>query len=275
MQKEEKKKMHLNMMNQHPSLQATMASNAHEMLFKKTSTAFTNGNSMHSFLAESFVPDHRHVICGRGKKVFDHSGNQNFRSMVLDRLADYKKARSKVQKSAVVSSVFDDVTSNGAFVKQDTLTRRWYIFNEHAAREKISQFFRDCLTNRYQSSKKFNEAKRKVAQEQDKILDLPRFSRTQSAPAKLVSAPSGASTSAEAFRELLLFSQEVMPGPNGASSTLPTLADTRHRFKDFEDESLDPFPHFVHSHQETEELPFTASIDDFDDFFDNATTTSL
>lgn len=88
---------------------------------------------------EGLAPTDTDVICGRGKKVFDHEGNQNFRCIVMGKLPEYKLAVSKAQKSAVVSSVFDEVTMEGHFIKQNPHTDMWYVVSESAAREKISQ----------------------------------------------------------------------------------------------------------------------------------------
>ena len=85
------------------------------------------------------APTAKDVICGRGKAVFLHPGNQNFRDIVMMHLPEYKTAVSKAQKSAVVSSVFDEVTAEGNFIKQNQQTDKWYVVSEAAAREKISQ----------------------------------------------------------------------------------------------------------------------------------------
>ena len=88
---------------------------------------------------EGLTPTSTDVICGRGKKVFLHEGNQNFRAIVMGKLPQYKLAISKAQKSAVVSSVFDEVTADGKFIKQNPQSEKWYVVSESAAREKISQ----------------------------------------------------------------------------------------------------------------------------------------
>lgn len=199
-----------------------------------------------SFLPEGFIPQKKHVICGRGKKVFEHPGNENYRFMVLDRVAKYKAAPTKAQKSAVVSSVFDDVTKEGAFVKEDPLTSRWYVPDDQGVREKISQFFRDCLADRYKSSKKVVAAKRRKRVSLDNSLLSPDLvnSRGPMAPVsnkkRRVSFSSAIKpsrrTSTDAFRELLLFSQQVMDcseGEASSSTCLPTLADSRKHFKAF------------------------------------------
>ena len=56
---------------------------------------------------EGLSPSSTDVICGRGKKIFEH--NLFFRAIVMTKLPEYKVAVSKAQKSAVVSSVFDEV----------------------------------------------------------------------------------------------------------------------------------------------------------------------
>ena len=198
-----------------------------------------------SVLPEGFFPQKCHVICGRGKKVFEHPGNENYRFMVLDRVAKYKAAPTKALKSAVVSSVFDDVTKEGAFVKEDPLTSRWHVVDDQAVREKISQFFRDCLADRYKSSKVVAAKRRKrISLDNSMLPDLvnsfgpttPVSNKKRRVSFSSALKPSRR-TSTDAFRELLQFSQKVMAGDSDEEAlptrSLPTFADSRKHFKAF------------------------------------------
>lgn len=132
-------------------------------------------------LAESFTPGDDDVICGRGKKCYSHIGNDRFRLRVLQMLDDYSKAKSKLDKSSVLSRVVDQVrqqSPTGGFVKQDTTTGRWFEVGDFLAREKTSQAFRDALHDRYKSS---NLSKKKRRQEeQAKASDtFNRIARTE------------------------------------------------------------------------------------------------
>lgn len=104
------------------------------------------------------------MICGRGKKCYAHVGNDRFRKRVMGMLDEYRKARSKLDKSKVLSDVVEQVRLNsprGGFVKQDS-NGRWYEVGDFLAREKTSQAFRDALHENYKSS---NVAKKKRRQQ--------------------------------------------------------------------------------------------------------------
>ena len=116
-------------------------------------------------LAADFVPGDDDVICGRGKKCYNHVGNTRFRQRVLTMLDDYANAKSKLDKSNVLSRVMDQVrraSPDGGFVKQDE-SERWYEVGDFLAREKTSQAFRDALHDRYKSS---NISKKKRRQQE-------------------------------------------------------------------------------------------------------------
>lgn len=128
-----------------------------------------------TLLPEDFSPSDDDVICGRGKKCYAHIGNDRFRKRVTGMLGEYQKARSKLDKSKVLSDVVEQVRLNsprGGFVKQDS-DGRWYEVGDFLAREKTSQAFRDALHENYKSS---NVAKKKRRQQDptrsDKFIKL-------------------------------------------------------------------------------------------------------
>lgn len=125
-----------------------------------------SANSSSAPLPEEFTPGDDDVICGRGKKCYNHIGNERFRVRVLNMLDEYSQAKSKLDKSSVLSRVVDQVRQNspkGGFVKQDSTTGRWFEVGDFLAREKTSQAFRDALHDRYKSS---NLSKKKRRQEE-------------------------------------------------------------------------------------------------------------
>lgn len=116
-------------------------------------------------LPDNFEPGPDDVICGRGKKSYNHVGNERFRHRVLTFLDEYSRAKSKLDKSAVLSKVVYEVRQNspsGGFIKQDT-NGVWSEVGDFLAREKTSQAFRDALHDRYKSS---NLSKKKRRQEE-------------------------------------------------------------------------------------------------------------
>ena len=91
-------------------------------------------------LAEGFQPGPMDVICARGKRAFNHSGNRRFRALITERLESYSKAGSKLEKSVIVSEIVDSVreaSPDGGFVKEER--GHWFEVGDHNAREKIGQ----------------------------------------------------------------------------------------------------------------------------------------
>jgi hypothetical protein len=80
-------------------------------------------------------------------------------------LDEYSRAKSKVDKSGVLSTVVAQIRAkspNGGFIKQDD-SGRWFEVGDFLAKEKTSQSFRDALHERYKSS---NVSKKKRRQEE-------------------------------------------------------------------------------------------------------------
>ena len=114
------------------------------------------------------------VICARGKKAKNHSGNQHYRMILQQHVGRYSKASSKLEKSLVVSEIVESVrfavanckssSSNpscgGAFVKQQK-DGTWLEVSDEVAREKVGANLRDMLHSQYKSSTKSKWRRRK------------------------------------------------------------------------------------------------------------------
>jgi hypothetical protein len=124
------------------------------------------GEDQMTLLPKSFCPSERDVICGRGRRVFMHSGNEHFRdTVIVGRLEEYSTAATKLEKSYILYDVVAQVRSNspqGGFVKKDKKDDRWYEVGDFLAREKTSQAFRDVLYGKYKSSNE-NKKQRRLA----------------------------------------------------------------------------------------------------------------
>jgi len=103
-----------------------------------------------------------HVIIGRGKKCYKHSGNLKFRETVQSRLAEYSLAHSKSSKSMILMDTVRSVHRTGGFIKMDSSTGRWMTVGTFLAREKTSQTFRDILSDGYKSSKAAKKKRRQA-----------------------------------------------------------------------------------------------------------------
>lgn len=79
-------------------------------------------------LPDGFQPGDFDVICGRGRNVFNHMGNERFRTIVSGYLDRYNQANSKLEKSFILSEIVTLVresSPNGGFVKKNPKTGKW------------------------------------------------------------------------------------------------------------------------------------------------------
>lgn len=132
-------------------------------------------------LAEDFEPGIEDVICGRGKKCYTHIGNERFRDRVFTFLDEYSLAKSKLDKSGVLSKVVDEVrhfSPRGGFVKQDA-HGRWHEVGDFLAREKTSQAFRDALHDRYKSSNLSKKKRRQAEQAKVSVNPYAKMGRSE------------------------------------------------------------------------------------------------
>ena len=72
-------------------------------------------------LRNGFKPGLFDVICAKGKEAHNHPGNRRYRNEIMDALVKYSQAKSKLEKSVIVSNIVDSVrlaSPQGGFVKQ-------------------------------------------------------------------------------------------------------------------------------------------------------------
>ena len=134
-------------------------------------TGTTNSKPMK--LPDDFVPRDIDILCGRGRGVFDHTGNRHFKQLIQAHANEYRDARTKIDKGVVVASLVDSIREQGIlFVKKDAKTQSWYDIGEYQARDKTSHAIRDYMskgsdkTNIKKSSKATTTKRRR---EQDEI----------------------------------------------------------------------------------------------------------
>ena len=77
-------------------------------------------------------------------------GNRRFRIVIDNNLETYIEARTKHEKSLVVTVIVDSVRdcttrAGGGFVRKDLLTRRWYEVGDKIGREKVGHALRDAI----------------------------------------------------------------------------------------------------------------------------------
>eukprot|EP00980_Cylindrotheca_fusiformis_P031351 scaffold26214_cov142-Cylindrotheca_fusiformis.AAC.2 len=110
-------------------------------------------------LPESYEPGSWEVLCSGGKKSFDHIGNRRFRICIANNLRTYENAKSKHQKSLVVTTIVDAVKESstqerGGFVRRDPATGRWFEVEDKIAREKVGHALRDAIKLAKKQTKK-------------------------------------------------------------------------------------------------------------------------
>ncbi|CAB9502230.1 Nitrilase family, member 2 [Seminavis robusta] len=149
-------------------------------------------------LPKSFSPSINEVIIGRGKKVNNHSGNENFRDLIDSKIHEYEEAENKTAKSAIIFQMLQHIKrgspETGGFVKKDAKTKRWYAVEDTAARTTTAQAFRDALSNVYRSSKQYKQ-KRRWRRKGDEPSVHEESTTTPSSPSSsrpVVSPPTGA-----------------------------------------------------------------------------------
>jgi hypothetical protein len=109
-------------------------------------------------LGADFQPSDSSVICGRGKAVFNHTGNHRLRAISSLFAADYAQAGRKSAKSAIVAYIVAVIRQGGGrFCKREK--GAWFEVGDYYAREKVSALFRDMLHSRYRSSSKAKTAR--------------------------------------------------------------------------------------------------------------------
>lgn len=113
-------------------------------------------------LGDNYVPRKYDVLCSRGKEAWNHYGNVYFRKVVHLNAERYNKAKSRLERTILVSEVVEYIRSRGTgFVKQEPNSSNWIEVGDELAREKVGQMMRNILGN-FRSSLKSKAAKRKV-----------------------------------------------------------------------------------------------------------------
>jgi len=111
----------------------------------------------------NFKPGDNDVICGKGRTCFNHIGNKSFRETIRRiYLQEYSNAKTKIDKSKIVSNIVDLIRSRseGGFVKFDTTKYEWYEVGDTLAREKVGQTLRNDLHLQYRSANKAKKRRR-------------------------------------------------------------------------------------------------------------------
>ena len=102
-------------------------------------------NNAPTGLPEHYQVGPNDVVCGRGKGSYNRPGNKKFRALVQDHVQEYVQAKTKLDKSMVLSAIVEKVREDvgGRFVKQKKGT--WYEIGDEQAREKVGHAIREAI----------------------------------------------------------------------------------------------------------------------------------
>lgn len=110
-------------------------------------------------LNEDFQPGNFDVICGRGKSIFSHAGNQHFRQCIESNAPRYNQAKTKLDKSLIVIEIVDEIRQKskiGGFVKaikaKGQISKSWVEIGDSLAREKVGHALRDVIHGKHPTS---------------------------------------------------------------------------------------------------------------------------
>jgi len=84
------------------------------------------------------------VLCGRGGKSNNHSGNKQYRRVIDEMKITYKNTEQKLKKTDLSRHIVDYVYKyGGRFVKKEISTGKHYLLTKTEARRKTSQALRE------------------------------------------------------------------------------------------------------------------------------------
>jgi hypothetical protein len=114
-------------------------------------TALANVNS-NTPLDASYQPGCYDVVCGRGKGSYNRPGNRHFRALIATFLDDYRNAKTRVDKTAVLGRIVDKVhslrdphTEKAAKFVKFCKRSGWVQIGKDSAREKVGHAMREAI----------------------------------------------------------------------------------------------------------------------------------
>jgi hypothetical protein len=124
-----------------------------------------NRSRIRAILPPGFSPTEDTVLISKGETAKNSPGNIKLRAMIRGELKEYgREGISRGERARLIRNIMKRVYRNcseGAFVKLDEDTDRYWEVDERIVREKISQAFRNMLADEYKSSSKSKSTSRK------------------------------------------------------------------------------------------------------------------
>jgi hypothetical protein len=97
------------------------------------------------------IPNDFDILCGSGKAVSAHPGNQRFQAIVNKYYPSYAvSSLSKSMKMQITHDVMGDIMSSGCtrFLKKDPIYERYYVAASRVGKDKVSHCLRDMKMTR-------------------------------------------------------------------------------------------------------------------------------
>jgi hypothetical protein len=108
-----------------------------------------------------FAPTSKDVLCGRGKPFQEHTGNIDLAATIEDYNNQYKTTK-RGGKADICEEIVDCFQSKGGrFLKRLDTTGEWEEVSNDAAREKVSQGFRNMF-KKHMASTEDNDTSRRA-----------------------------------------------------------------------------------------------------------------
>ena len=101
----------------------------------------TKPSAGNNHLPRGYIPtQNSDILCGRGKANAKHPANKRFLRLIESCIGDYVAATSRVQKSAIVTSVVSQVYDSGMrFIDMDMTYGQYVELSSDRAHAKVGQ----------------------------------------------------------------------------------------------------------------------------------------
>jgi len=127
----------------------------------KKSNASTSSSSSNALvqLPADYKPGFTTVICAKGNQAKSHTGNGFLRHLVDQHEQAYRRARTKQERSNIISRIYQMICMEGEFVRKLNTDGRYYKVSPRVGREKIGQTMRDRMPAEFKSARRTNKKK--------------------------------------------------------------------------------------------------------------------
>ena len=117
-------------------------------------------------LVESLTtPSDNDVLCGRGKKCFEHEGNRRFRLILAESIDTYIQADGRKKKTVVVRAIIQKVLGRGGRFLKKHSKGGWYDAGMQGAKAKVGHSLRDGSTDRVKCLTKMRKSMTKISKD--------------------------------------------------------------------------------------------------------------